>query len=451
MSTRLGHGSASTARLLPHTAPIVYSPHTQIKQSNQHTMLTLGIASRDPVAAPNSAKLPVLFAIYQSGHRANGGVESVTQVIEQLRGVRPLVITQRETSTNERWRRAGAEVHVWSWEPHTENSPVIVRAVRRGAALLANNLRAYRFIRNTDVRVVHANDVRAFWRVALGAKAARARVLVNVRDTKTSDTAALSLKWRATFALADRRLVLSEEMAGAWKRLAERYREGRSLKIDYIYSIVDFEKMRALPTEERRCLREELGIGEREVALGYVASFNAKKNQLEFIRQAMPGLAASCPEATVYFVGDFRPTSDPYAQQCWEEVEALGLRDRVRFVGYDERIARWYQALDLVVLASRREGLARCMIESLATGTPVVSFAVCSASEVLERYRCGVVVPEGDYEAMVRAIGALAASSSKRAALGKRGADAARALFRADRVVGEYERLYKDMRERSLT
>ena len=207
--------------------------------------------------------------------------------------------------------------------------------------------------------------------------------------------------------------------------------------------------MQALPTEERQRLRAELGIPEGEVALGYVASFNAKKNQLEFIRRAMPGLAASRPEATVYFVGDFQPLSDPYAQQCRGAVEALGLQERVRFVGYDERISRWYQALDLVVLASRREGLARCMIESLAVGTPVVSFAVCSASEVLERYQCGVVVPEGNYEAMVRAIGALVASSSKRAALGKRGADAARALFHADRVVGEYERLYEGMDERS--
>src|ERR1051325_1784786 len=55
----------------------------------------------------------VLFVVTQSGSRANGGVESITQVLERLRGVRPLVVTQTETGFNRRWRDAGASVSVW--------------------------------------------------------------------------------------------------------------------------------------------------------------------------------------------------------------------------------------------------------------------------------------------------------------------------------------------------
>ena len=39
-------------------------------------------------------------------------------------------------------------------------------------------------------------------------------------------------------------------------------------------------------------------------------------------------------------------------------MRALGLERHVRFVGYAPRMAEWYAALDLVVLASTKEGLA---------------------------------------------------------------------------------------------
>src|SRR3954471_9443817 len=73
---------------------------------------------------------PVLFVVTQSGARANGGVESITQVVERLRGVRAVVVTQSETAFNRRWRAAGADVRVWPM-------PSL-----GAASLFKNNLRA---------------------------------------------------------------------------------------------------------------------------------------------------------------------------------------------------------------------------------------------------------------------------------------------------------------------
>ena len=61
----------------------------------------------------DSTAPPIIFVVMQTENQANGGVESITLVIERLKRFRPIVITQLETPIVERWRRAGAEVHIW--------------------------------------------------------------------------------------------------------------------------------------------------------------------------------------------------------------------------------------------------------------------------------------------------------------------------------------------------
>src|SRR3954469_5946408 len=88
------------------------------------------------------ARAQVVFVVTQSGNRANGGVESITQVLEKLRHVKPVVVTQMETTANSRWRDAGSEVLVW---------PMPAPRLR---SLLRLNLRMYKLIRSTNCRVV---------------------------------------------------------------------------------------------------------------------------------------------------------------------------------------------------------------------------------------------------------------------------------------------------------
>ena len=81
------------------------------------------------------------------------------------------------------------------------------------------------------------------------------------------------------------------------------------------------------------------------------------------------------------------------------------------------------------------------MIEGLACGTPIVSFDVCSASEILERYRCGVVVSQSDYHRLCTALVRLANSPALRSEYSANGAAAARRLFGAETSMAHYRGL----------
>jgi glycosyltransferase involved in cell wall biosynthesis len=217
--------------------------------------------------------------------------------------------------------------------------------------------------------------------------------------------------------------------------------------IDYIYSAVDLTRFSPVDDSRRIELRQRLGIPADSFAIGCVAPFDQRKAQLDFIRQAGPHVKNLMPQARIYFIGDFVPAQNDYARRCAEAAESIGLADRISFVGFSTDINNWYRALDVTVIASRNEGLARCMIESLACGTPVVSFEVCSAREILEQLDRGLVVPQGDYPALVRAIGRLAAEDETRRKLGKTSVDAARRLFDPRRAVARYEQLYLALTE----
>ncbi|HEU4883642.1 MAG TPA: hypothetical protein VFT45_15385, partial [Longimicrobium sp.] len=99
-------------------------------------------------APPAAEGLTVLFVVYQTHNRANGGVESITQVIENLRGVAPVVLTQADTPAAERWRRAGAVVHVRPFGGARGRAA-------RAAGIVATNLAVRRLVRRTGARVVH--------------------------------------------------------------------------------------------------------------------------------------------------------------------------------------------------------------------------------------------------------------------------------------------------------
>lgn len=378
--------------------------------------------------------MDIAVAIWQSHNHSDGGVESMTQILERMERVRPVVITQRETPRTERWRRRGLEVHVL---PHAYEA---WSKGRRGVLHVPrNNAWMARLVRRCGLKVLHVNDIPSFVNLGLGARAAGARLVFNVRDVKPG-TEPYKITWRAAATACDHVIALSGEMA---RDLEARLRGFiRQPRVSYFYSVVDLDRMTVPTATERQMIRERLELAPDRLVLAYVAAFNEKKAQLLFLENTLPQLVTRLPSALVCFVGDFRPEVDAYARRCLEAVDAHQLHRHVRFVGFSSAVADWYGAADLVVLASRNEGLARCMIEGIARATPVVSFDVCSAREILEEHHSGIVVPQGDYGGLATAIERLGRDPAMRAELGTNGARVARALFEPTRVVSRYEDLY---------
>lgn len=373
----------------------------------------------------------VLFIFFQTGNRANGGLNSLVEIILSLTRVKPLVLTQKETELTADLRKKGVEVLIC---PLSEGGKVskVMNVLKFNRFLLS-------LIRKRGVRVIHLNDMLALMYSSPVLRMKRGlHAIFNIRDVFEPERS-YSGRWKLVNLCKDI-IVLSEHMKEELlRRLPLSKPAYWNDHFHVSYSIVDFSRFHTAGEDERRTLRRELGMEDGKKHLLYVATFNIKKNQIGFIENALPALKDS--NVVVHFVGDFDTKSNPYAAKC-EQLITDDLRPHVRFHGFQKKVENFYKAGDLTIVPTKREGLARCMIESISSGTPVVSFDVASAREILEDRNCGEVVSQGDYGGLVDRIKDLLDNGEKYAGMADHGLKEAHHLFDKPKVVEVYESVY---------
>ena len=100
-------------------------------------------------------------------------------------------------------------------------------------------------------------------------------------------------------------------------------------------------------------------------------------------------------------------------------------------------LARAYHALDVYLVASRQEGGPKAVLESMATGTPIVSTRVGQATEIVEDRRNGWLVDVEDAEALAERAVAVRDGAGEALRAAARATAEAHALERLDARWGE--------------
>lgn len=169
-------------------------------------------------------------------------------------------------------------------------------------------------------------------------------------------------------------------------------------------------------------LRRELGIGPDERVVGMFASFKRQKNHpLAFA--AARTVTRRLPRARFVFVGDMLWAglhgSAEYKQRMDALVDELGIRPRCLFLGNRSDVAELYRACDVTLLPSLFEGTPNVVLESLASGVPVVATDVADNRLLVPEGEAGHVVALGDADALAARLVDLLADDDARARAGR--------------------------------
>ena len=110
-----------------------------------------------------------------------------------------------------------------------------------------------------------------------------------------------------------------------------------------------------------------------------------------------------------------------------ERAEELEIEEYFHLPGRVSDVETWYRHAECFVLSSRYEGWPNVLMEAIANGCPAVSFD-CNygASEILEGSAYGLLVHEGDIEALAAAMGRVLSDEALRRDLSARGMERAR-------------------------
>ncbi len=130
---------------------------------------------------------------------------------------------------------------------------------------------------------------------------------------------------------------------------------------------VDGKRHCVVSNEEKNAIRKQLNVPETDFVCLCTGELNKNKNQKSLI-QLVPKLKEKIPNIKLWLAGN-----GPLCEELEKEIAKLQIQDSVKLLGYQPEIEKYVRACDVVLSASKREGLPFNIIEAMLTKRPVVA------------------------------------------------------------------------------
>ena len=222
-----------------------------------------------------------------------------------------------------------------------------------------------------------------------------------------------------------------EDYARAQKFAAKRVYYVPGVGIDTKKFAVDEETKRA----KQEKIRTELGIPDTATVLLSVGEVNENKNHRVVI-EALAKLKATDVHYIICGRGELEESHKALANQ-------LGLNGRVHLTGYRNDVADLFQAADIFVFPSLREGLPVAVMEAMASGLPIICNDTRGCADLIENNVNGIKLMECNSDIYASAISTcLDQNVCKRVANVNRQKAVA---FDLNVIVDQYKLIYHEM------
>ena len=295
-------------------------------------------------------------------------------------------------------------------------------------------IRALRaFVGKWEPSVIHAHGGEAFLYSVLGGRGAP---IVYKRISLALPHVRRGL-YRATYSALIRRAARVVAVADVVRReMITTFR----IPPDRVVTIPNGRDARRLQgARAREDVRRELGIAPEAPAILSLGALSWEKDPLVQV-DAAARVLADVPDAVHLVAGD-----GPMREEVEGAVRSHALDGRALVLGSRADAADLLSASDVMLMASRTEGMPGSLIEAGMAGLPVVAYAVGGVSEVVEHGVTGLLVPPGDIEALTDALLQLVKDGAARRAMGRAAQQRCRSNFDIRVVAPRYVQLYREV------
>ena len=146
------------------------------------------------------------------------------------------------------------------------------------------------------------------------------------------------------------------------------------------------------------------------------------------------------PNALLIIAGDgeLRPVVEA-------KINALGLEDRVRLLGFRDDIPDLLRMADIFAFSSLWEAMGRAMVDAMLLGKPVVAPAIYGIPEIVHHQETGLLYEVGNVDQLAAHLIHLLQHPEEGKRLGENARQLTRKLFDVNLMVAQIEEIYTEL------
>jgi len=163
---------------------------------------------------------------------------------------------------------------------------------------------------------------------------------------------------------------------------------------------VDTDRFHPVDPQARKVMRNELGIPEDAMVLGFVGRLVKDKGIEDLAEVFLNSVSKDYPKAYLLLIGEYEE-ADPVQEGVRQQLQS---HPSVLQLGFIEDVAPYYGAMDLLVFPSYREGFPNAPLEAAASGVTVAGYSATGTVDAVVDGSTGTLVPVGSREALLRSV-----------------------------------------------
>lgn len=203
---------------------------------------------------------------------------------------------------------------------------------------------------------------------------------------------------------------------------------------------VDTDTFTPVDASNKQALREKWGVPTDAEVVTVVGRLTADKG-LQQLPALVRSLQESRPNLHVLIAGEQEPASP----EDMKAIHELGAISGVHLLGKVDQVQEVFQAADIHVLLSAREGLGMVALEASACGIPTVAYEATGVVDAVLDNETGLLVSQGDLPALKAGVEKLLGDLPARRQFASAGVSMVKHRYQSEDVWANWSRFLEEV------
>lgn len=193
-----------------------------------------------------------------------------------------------------------------------------------------------------------------------------------------------------------------------------------------------------IPSPDKVNSKKVVGFAGSDILILYAGRLVSRK-RVDILLEASKRLAG---KAKLILMGSGFDMRDSTEREMLNLARSI---PNVLVLGARENTLAYYQASDIHILLSEREGQPNSVLEGMACALPTIATNIQGISNLIDDGKEGILVEVGDVNGTVSALNKLIHNSELRSVMGQAGRERALRQFEISTIADQYEELYRNL------